>query len=370
MSTTDHLGIVEVAASQNQKEVTINDAFNALDDAGNAVLTVLFVANAYSLTSLQFTRNVCFKCGGQTSGAVLTVPLTSRLFAVQNTDGTNSIAVGGTTGLAVTVGPNTTMIILCDGTNCFTITGSSAGLVTSVVGATGAVTLTNLEAGGVMPINDAVPTGTMDASGATAVEVPTIAGHVDSSTKAASTAFVQAVAAANVTSVVGDTGAITLAELVAGGVLPAVNSAPTGTFDGTGASEFKVPAPTNPTDAVTKTYADTLPSIITISFAGKPDSGREVLIPLPKNRVVPNNFAGTVGYAAIAPTSSAIFIVSYVRAGTDTVIGTITVLAASTAITLSIQSSVNLLTGDIFKVTAPAPQDASLANVGITMILN
>ena len=40
MSTTDLLGINEVAASQNQKEVTINDAIVALEQAFQRTLAV------------------------------------------------------------------------------------------------------------------------------------------------------------------------------------------------------------------------------------------------------------------------------------------------------------------------------------------
>ena len=94
-TATPILGIQQVAANQNQKEITINDGFLALENATNATLAVsLATGNAATLSAAQFASAISFTCSGQTSGAVLTVPLVPRLFLVNNT-GTFAVAVPG-----------------------------------------------------------------------------------------------------------------------------------------------------------------------------------------------------------------------------------------------------------------------------------
>ena len=83
---------------------------------------------------------------------------------------------------------------------------------------------------------------------------------------------------------------------------------------------------------------------------------------------IPANFAGTLGYAATPATADAAFVLAYIRAGTPTTIGTITMASGSSAATLSTQAAVDLLVGDILRLTAPSPQDATLANASITLL--
>lgn len=123
--TTPILSITEVAAGQTQKETTINNAVRALEQAGNATLSVSFTANARTVTAAEFTRYAAFVGDDQTAAATLTVPLTERMFLVQNGNVSYEIAVGGATGATVTVPASTMVLIRCDGTDCFGLDAAS-----------------------------------------------------------------------------------------------------------------------------------------------------------------------------------------------------------------------------------------------------
>jgi len=54
---SDHLGITLVAATQNQKEVTINDAVNILDRSANGDVVLASADANVSLTTTQAREN-------------------------------------------------------------------------------------------------------------------------------------------------------------------------------------------------------------------------------------------------------------------------------------------------------------------------
>lgn len=104
-------------------------------------------------------------------------------------------------------------------------------------------------------------------------------------------------------------------------------------------------------------------------FGGKPNDGQVFHVPLTQAYTLPANFAGTLGYTGTVATSNAVFNVGYVRSGTYHAVGTLTFAASASALTLSTQAAVSLLSTDILRVTAPTPQDATLADCGITLML-
>lgn len=95
MPTSALLQITQVSASQSQKEVTINNAFDALEQASNATLACDYAGAAADkvLSVTQFTRNFIFKCTNANAAAKLVVPQTvsalptSRIYAVRNETG-------------------------------------------------------------------------------------------------------------------------------------------------------------------------------------------------------------------------------------------------------------------------------------------
>ncbi|GIW56418.1 MAG: hypothetical protein KatS3mg082_2822 [Nitrospiraceae bacterium] len=82
---TPNLAIPHIAASQNQKEVTANDAFDALDEAMNGTASIDCSAGSTSVDSTTFTRNFELVLSGTPATAfTLTVPDSKRFFLVTN----------------------------------------------------------------------------------------------------------------------------------------------------------------------------------------------------------------------------------------------------------------------------------------------
>lgn len=94
MPTTPLLGITQVTASQNNKEVTINDAIEALENATNAKLEIDFTAsNTVTLTDSQTRGAFIFEGVNATGAATLQIPTTinsnavNRIITVRNASG-------------------------------------------------------------------------------------------------------------------------------------------------------------------------------------------------------------------------------------------------------------------------------------------
>jgi len=120
MPNTPLLGIAQVATSQAAKEVTINDAVLALENATNAKLDVSFAAGASVLLSNgQAQRNFLYNCIGATAAATLRFPNVinsanlTRAFAVRNS-GVYPLTVKFNTGAGsqVIIPPGTTRFIM------------------------------------------------------------------------------------------------------------------------------------------------------------------------------------------------------------------------------------------------------------------
>ena len=102
---------------------------------------------------------------------------------------------------------------------------------------------------------------------------------------------------------------------------------------------------------------------------GKPAADAAFYLVMAMAVTLPVNLAGSVSYANVAPTSAATFTLSKISQGVTTVIGTLTLVAgSSTASTLSSQGAVSLAAGDVLKLQTPATTDATLSDVGITIL--
>ena len=111
-----NLNITHVAAGQNQKEVTINDAIDDLDRALTDSLAVDFSSGDVELTDDEFRENVHFLASNHSGGEGLTVPQVKRLFVVENPAGGAGAVdvVRGTTSINLPAG--SAGLFYCDGT--------------------------------------------------------------------------------------------------------------------------------------------------------------------------------------------------------------------------------------------------------------
>jgi hypothetical protein len=137
--TTPNLAIPHVAASQNQKEVTINAAFDALDNATNREVVITYADADVTLTADQARRNAVIRCTGSvTANRRLILPSGRRLLCVDNrVSGNRSIEVGYTTGERVWVPPAASVWVQGDTTNVVAI-GVGAEIGFFVAGQPGA----------------------------------------------------------------------------------------------------------------------------------------------------------------------------------------------------------------------------------------
>lgn len=123
---TPNLAIPHIAASQNQKEVTANDAFNALDNSANRALGIAVGDADLTLTSDQANRNgLIVLTGALTAPRTVTLPANHRRLALRNatTGGFAVTAKYPGTGATVAVLPDTTALLQGDGVDLYGVAG-------------------------------------------------------------------------------------------------------------------------------------------------------------------------------------------------------------------------------------------------------
>lgn len=133
MAQTPNLLITEIAANQNQKEVTANTAFVELEAAMTDVVAITMTDADYTLSATeggQALGNLCFNFTGTlTAIRNIIVPTNKKLYAVANgTAYALTVKTPSGTGISIPAGQGYT-ILYCDGTNVvgITITGLSTG---------------------------------------------------------------------------------------------------------------------------------------------------------------------------------------------------------------------------------------------------
>lgn len=140
-----NLAVTHVAAAQNQKEVTINDAVDALDRALTDTLALDLSTGALTLTAAQLRSAMALRPAAALSGpSTITLPQLRRVFAVLNTDAVHALTVQRGTASVLLV-PGESAILICDGSaNGLFRAGSGApvydfGMVANETPAAGAV---------------------------------------------------------------------------------------------------------------------------------------------------------------------------------------------------------------------------------------
>jgi hypothetical protein len=118
MTTTPNLAVGHIAAAQNQKEVTANAAFDALDNAYNRVLDVDVSAGNITLTSDQFRRNGRLRAINATiAGRTVTLPGSIQRTFLASVSSTSTAGVRFVLGSAsAAIGPGQMLLLATDGT--------------------------------------------------------------------------------------------------------------------------------------------------------------------------------------------------------------------------------------------------------------
>jgi hypothetical protein len=117
--STPNLAITHIASSQNQKEVTVNSAFDALDKALTGRLPKALTDADYSLTPAEALQNMAVVLtGALTAARNLVVPNNTKLYVVTNaTTGGFVATVKTAAGTGIAIAAGATKLLYCDGAN-------------------------------------------------------------------------------------------------------------------------------------------------------------------------------------------------------------------------------------------------------------
>jgi hypothetical protein len=134
--------------------------------------------------------------------------------------------------------------------------------------------------------------------------------------------------------------------------------------------------PVLPLEAATKQYVDaTLASVthpafppapVVFSFSGKPVAGAKIIVPAAQRMLVPANLAGSIGrVGGSSSTATAAFTLAIISGSGTRTVGTISV--SGYTITFS-GAGGTVEIGDALRLQAPSAQDATLTDLGITIL--
>lgn len=112
------------------------------------------------------------------------------------------------------------------------------------------------------------------------------------------------------------------------------------------------------------------PYDITFNLSGKPGAGTKYhVMTVTRSLAFPGNLSGSQLIAGTFPTGTVTMTVSYVRSGTTTPIGNISVNSTGVAQFSTPQNAnQSAEAGDLLILTAPSPQDATFSDMALTLV--
>ncbi len=123
-----NLAITHVAAAQNQKEVTVNDAIDKLDLAANDTVDIDCSAGNTIVTAADYCENFLIRLTGTPSADfTLTLPDGKRVAAIHNTTAKAATVRTATLGATVTMRAGELSIVGSRGTSLVGLAASAVG---------------------------------------------------------------------------------------------------------------------------------------------------------------------------------------------------------------------------------------------------
>jgi hypothetical protein len=141
---TPFLGVPHIAAAQDSKEVTANDAFDRLDASVNAQVSIAMSDGDITLTQAQMaSAGVLQFTGTLTADRYVNIPAIDRAFIVRNSTigGFNLIVqVIGAAGASISVPTASLAALYCDAVDVIAVGGGGGGGGGGGTGGTGSLT--------------------------------------------------------------------------------------------------------------------------------------------------------------------------------------------------------------------------------------
>ena len=107
---------------------------------------------------------------------------------------------------------------------------------------------------------------------------------------------------------------------------------------------------------------------VPFQFTGQPANSAMLNVPMAMTVDVPAGLAGARVYDNTRATANASFTLNKISAGVSTSLGTVTITPTSNTSANLSGGGVRLVAGDVLQIIAPVAQDATLADVGITLL--